>query len=92
MELPADRILWGDCECVAKRAVRKPDRQVGLQHEEAFTDCLDEIQWVDFAHGKRLLPHLLMAASSTTANRRNLVGEARDPPILIMSQSRAWRR
>ena len=42
IELPADRILWGDCECVAKGTVRKPDRQVGI--EQAFTDRLDGIQ------------------------------------------------
>jgi hypothetical protein len=30
------------------------DRQVGLQHEKAFTDRLDQIQGVDFAHDKRI--------------------------------------
>ncbi len=43
-------ILWGDCECVATATVRKPDRQVGIEHEQAFTDRLYEIQWVDFPH------------------------------------------
>jgi hypothetical protein len=32
--------------------MRKPDRQVGI--EQAFTDCLDGIQWVDFAYGRFL--------------------------------------
>jgi hypothetical protein len=41
-----------DCECVAKGTVRKPDRQVGIEHEQAFTDRLYEIQWVDFPHGR----------------------------------------
>jgi hypothetical protein len=40
IELPADRILCGDCECVDKGTVRKPDRQVGIEHEQAFTDRL----------------------------------------------------
>src|SRR6202035_1005091 len=31
IELPADRILWDDCECAAKGTVRKPDRQVGIE-------------------------------------------------------------
>jgi len=47
-------ILRGDCECDVKGAVRKPDRQVGIEHEQAFTDRLDDIQWVDFAHGRFL--------------------------------------
>ena len=54
IELPADRILWGDCECVAKGTVRKPNRQVGIEHQRAFTDRLYEIHWVDFAHGRVL--------------------------------------
>ena len=44
----------GDCERVAKGTVRKPDRQVGIEHEQAFTDRLYEMQWVDFAHGRFL--------------------------------------
>ena len=51
VELQADRFLWGGCECVAKGTVRKLDRQVGIEHKQAFTDRLYEIQWVDFAHG-----------------------------------------
>src|SRR5580700_11303136 len=50
MKLAAERILWGDRESVAKGAVRKPDRQVGIDHEQSFTDRLHEIQWVDFPH------------------------------------------
>jgi hypothetical protein len=30
------------------------DRQVGIKHEQAFTDRLYKIQWVDFAHGRFL--------------------------------------
>jgi hypothetical protein len=51
VELQADRILWGGCECVVKGTVRKLDRQVGIEDKQAFTDRLYEIQWVDFAHG-----------------------------------------
>ena len=36
----------------SKGTVRKPDPQVGI--EQAFTDGLYEIQWVDFAHGRLL--------------------------------------
>jgi hypothetical protein len=54
MELPADRILWGDRECVAKATVGEPDRPVGLQHEQAFTDRLDQIQGVYLSHGRLL--------------------------------------
>ena len=50
IELPADRILWGDCECLAEGAVREADGQVGLEHEETFADRLHDIQWNDFAH------------------------------------------
>ena len=52
--LIARGILWSDCECVAKGTVRKPDPQVGIEHEQAFTDRLYEIQWVDFPHGRFL--------------------------------------
>jgi hypothetical protein len=44
--------LWGDCECVARKTVRNPDSQVGI--EQAFTYRLNEIQCVDFAHGRFL--------------------------------------
>src|SRR4029077_17343369 len=46
IELPADRVLWSDCECVAKGTVHKPDGQVGIEHEQAFTDRVYEIQRV----------------------------------------------
>jgi hypothetical protein len=52
IELSADRILWGDCECAVERTVRKLDRQVGLKHEQTFTDRLDQIQGVDLWHGR----------------------------------------
>jgi hypothetical protein len=58
--------LRGDFECVAKGTVRKPDRQVGIEHKQAFTDHLYDIQWVDFAHG-RLLRTLLMTKLISTA-------------------------
>jgi hypothetical protein len=32
----------------------KPDRQIGIGHEQAFTDRLSEIQWLDFVHGRFL--------------------------------------
>ena len=51
IELPADRVPRRDRKCLAKRAVREADGQVGLEHEKAFTDCLHDIQWNDFAHG-----------------------------------------
>jgi hypothetical protein len=44
--------LSGDRECVAKGTVRKPDRQVGIEHEQAFTDCLYAIQRADFADAR----------------------------------------
>jgi hypothetical protein len=47
-------ILWGRRECVAKGTMRKPDRQVGIDHERAFTDRLYEIQRVAFTHGRFL--------------------------------------
>ena len=34
--------------------MRKPDRQVGIKHEQAFTDRLDGIQRVDFAYDRFL--------------------------------------
>ena len=46
----------GDCECVAKGMVRKPDRQIGIGHEQAFADPLSEIQWFDFARGGSCAP------------------------------------
>jgi hypothetical protein len=55
MELPADRILQRDCECVAKGTVREPDGQIGIEHEEALADRLHEIPRVNFAHGNGLL-------------------------------------
>ena len=38
-----------------KGTVRKPDRQVGIEHEQAFAARLYEIEWIEFPHG-RLLP------------------------------------
>jgi hypothetical protein len=32
----------------------KPDRRVGIKHEQTFTDRLYDIQWVDFAHARLL--------------------------------------
>src|SRR5665213_3185703 len=51
VELHADRIFWSGCECFAKGTICKPDRQVEIEHKQAFTNRLYEIQWVDFAHG-----------------------------------------
>src|ERR1700692_943849 len=51
IELPPDCMLRRDCEYVAEGAVRKADGQIGLEHENAFADRLQEIQWVDVAHG-----------------------------------------
>jgi hypothetical protein len=48
-------MLWRDCECLAEGAVRKADGQIGIEHEDPFADRLHEIQWVEPAHGKRLL-------------------------------------
>jgi hypothetical protein len=53
IELPADRILWRDCECVAKRTVCEADGEIGLEHEKALADRLHEIPRVNFA--QRLL-------------------------------------
>jgi hypothetical protein len=39
-------------ECVAQETVRRPDRQVGI--EQAVTDRLYEIHWVDVAYGRFL--------------------------------------
>ena len=36
--------------------VRKSDRQIGIGHQQAFTDRLSEIQWLDFAHGGSCAP------------------------------------
>ena len=55
MELPADRILARDGECVAKGAVREADGEIGIKREEALANRLHEIPRVNFAHGKRLL-------------------------------------
>jgi hypothetical protein len=49
VELAADRMLRNHCECLAKRAIGKPHREVGLQNQKAFAERLDEIQWIDFA-------------------------------------------
>jgi hypothetical protein len=49
----APGILWGDCECAAG-TVHKPDRQIGIVHEQAFTDRRYDIQWVDVAHRRFL--------------------------------------
>ena len=59
IELPADRILWRDCECVAKGTVREADGEIGIEHEEALADRLHEIPRVNFAHGTAPA-HLLM--------------------------------
>jgi hypothetical protein len=34
--------------------MRKPDRQVGIEHEQAFTDRVYEIQRIDFTYGRFL--------------------------------------
>jgi hypothetical protein len=52
--LIARGILRGDGECVVNGTVRKPDRQVGIEHEQTFTDRVYEIQRVDFAYGRFL--------------------------------------
>jgi hypothetical protein len=41
-------------KCVAKGTVGKPDRQIGIEHEQAVTGRLGEIQWAGFAHGRFL--------------------------------------
>ena len=51
IEPPADRILWPDCECVAKGTVREADGEIGIEHEEALANRLHEIPRVNFAHG-----------------------------------------
>src|ERR1700737_364507 len=51
VELPPDCMLWRDCECLAEGAVGKADGQIGLQHEDAFTDRLHEIERLESAHG-----------------------------------------
>ena len=43
--LIAKGILWANCECVAKGTVGKPDRQIEIEHEQAVTGRLGEIQW-----------------------------------------------
>jgi hypothetical protein len=52
--------------------VRNPDRQVGI--EQAFTDRLYEIQWIDFAHGR--LPPLLMKGLILDSRNNDPAGEA----------------
>jgi len=52
--LIAKGILWGNCECVAKGTVGKPDRQIGIEYEQAVTGRLGEIQWAGFAQGRFL--------------------------------------
>jgi hypothetical protein len=80
IELPADRILSRDCEYLAKGTVRKPNRQVGLQHEQAFTDRLDQIQRVDFAHGQ-----LSAADEGWLILDRRTQSPVSLPPVLIVS-------
>jgi hypothetical protein len=48
----AKGILWGNCECVATGTVDKPDRQIGIEHEQAVTGRLGKIQWG--GHGRFL--------------------------------------
>jgi hypothetical protein len=50
IELSADRILWRDCEGVAKRTVREQDGQIGIEHEETLADRRHEIPRVHIAH------------------------------------------
>src|ERR1700731_328069 len=50
IQLPPDCMLRRDCECVAEGAVRKADGQIGLEHEDAFADRLNEIHRVDVTH------------------------------------------
>jgi hypothetical protein len=52
--LIARGILWGNCGCVAKGTVGKPDLQIGIEHEQTVTGRLGEIQWAGFAHGRFL--------------------------------------
>jgi hypothetical protein len=52
--LIAKGIFGGNCECAAKGTVGKPDRQIGIEHEQAVTGRLGEIQWAGFAHGRFL--------------------------------------
>src|SRR5580692_5813549 len=51
IELAADRVLRSDYECVAKGTAHKPDGQVGIEHEQAFTDRLYEIQSTSLTAG-----------------------------------------
>jgi hypothetical protein len=65
IELPADRIVWRDCECVAKGTVREADGQIGVEHEQALSDRLHKIPRVNFAHATAPA-HLLMRGPSST--------------------------
>jgi hypothetical protein len=47
-------MLRHDREFVAEGAVREADGQIGLEHEQAFTDRLDDIQGGGFAHRQLL--------------------------------------
>src|SRR5260370_35967919 len=56
IEPPADRILWPDCECVAKGTVREADGESGTEHGEAVANRLHEIPRGTFAHGNGACP------------------------------------
>src|SRR5208337_3247445 len=40
-----------DCECVTKGTVREANRQIGIEHEQAFVNRLHEVPSVNFTHG-----------------------------------------
>ena len=88
IELPADRILWGDCECVAKGTVRKPDRQVGIEHQQAFTDRLYEIP-VGRLRSRPGPAHLLMTGLILDSRNTILLERAPPPPALRLAPKMA---
>jgi hypothetical protein len=49
MEFPPDRLLWRHGECAAEGAVCIVDGQIGLEHEDAVTDRLHDMPWIDVA-------------------------------------------
>jgi hypothetical protein len=63
--------------------VRKPDDPVGIEHEQAFTDRLYKIHWLDIAHGwfpARLLTTGLILDSGNTT----LLGRPPPPPERVI--------
>ena len=77
IELAPDRILRRDGEGVVERAVGEADGQIGLEHEDALTDRLHEIQWNDIPHG----------CGSRTPSDDGMMGEIRDRKSAILGTS-----